>query len=879
MQVNLSMLLKSIKWISNFIKLKHIILLFAILYFNFWQAQITSQNEPRLVLPIGHTREINSAVFSPDGTRILTASWDNTAKLWDAESGKLLQNLEGHNAWVESAVFSSDGTSILTASWDNTAKLWDAESGKLLQNLEGHTSAVVSAVFSPDGTSIVTASWDKTAKLWDAKSGKLLQNLEGHTSTVESAVFSSDGTSILTASWDNTAKLWDSKSGKLLQNLEGHIQAVNSAVFSPDGTSILTASDDNTAKLWDSKSGKLLQNLEGHTSWLNSAVFSPDGKYVLTIGVDHKTILWDVATGKPHYTRLQLENNDWLVYDEHYRFDGTQRAIDYLYFTCGLEVLDLAQLKDSLWVPGLVGKIMNNEEILINDKPAPKLKDLNICDLTPQIEVIDNGEQGFFRFKITPRNGGLGQTEVYINGNLTYTIQPKELKKINENSKEFYYLDLTTDSIQQFLEGPQLSLNPIVVKCKVKNSGIYGRGVEVEVAKTQIDEEPEFWGVFIGVNDYGNPSKERSELKYPDLGLAKKDAEDMANAVETVAKTLFDPQKCHIFQLTGTGISDSVPSRANLQKVLEEIAEKSKANDVLYIFFAGHGDVTRKNEQDEIRFILNNADKKNLFSSSFGVQELSDWCHPMNIKAQKRVFVFDACHSGQMINETMAFNGRGDDEGLRIRQLDKLKDKNGMMILAASADDQSAFEDERLDQGVLTYHLLQAMKAYPDTSLIIRDWFEETIKLVNLYTQTNPQKNQVPSSFGDGRFEIGNINDFVRQSIDIQSPKKRIAKCIFLPVDAETESFCPDLENKINLILQSSKDFVLDDDSRDILNIQGTYVIKKKNIEVKFRIKKGDEVLSDWIILEQIKKVDFEEQIPRIGQEIMIEIIKIMDSL
>jgi len=71
-------------------------------------------------------------------------------------------------------------------------------------------------------------------------------------------------------------------------------------------------------------------------------------------------------------------------------------------------VIDLAQVKDSLWVPGLVEKIMNNEPILINDRPAPKLSDLNICELTPLIEPIENGEKGIYRYQITPRNGGLG---------------------------------------------------------------------------------------------------------------------------------------------------------------------------------------------------------------------------------------------------------------------------------------------------------------------------------------------------------------------------------------------------------------------------------------------------------------------------------------
>ncbi|HUK08431.1 MAG TPA: WD40 repeat domain-containing protein [Stellaceae bacterium] len=115
----------------------------------------------------GHEGDVLSAAFSPDGTRIVTASEDNTARLWDAASGKEIAALRGHENIVRSAVFSPDGTRIVTASDDKTARLWDAASGKEIAVLRGHEGGVESAAFSPDGTRVVTASYDKTARLWD----------------------------------------------------------------------------------------------------------------------------------------------------------------------------------------------------------------------------------------------------------------------------------------------------------------------------------------------------------------------------------------------------------------------------------------------------------------------------------------------------------------------------------------------------------------------------------------------------------------------------------------------------------------------------------------------------------------------------------------
>src|ERR1039458_6367169 len=105
------------------------------------------------------------AAFSPDGRRIVTASEDHTARVWNAANGQLLANLEGHTGLVWQAAFSPDGQRVVTASFDNTARVWNAVSGQLLATLVGHTADVVRAAFSPDGQRIVTASEDHTARV------------------------------------------------------------------------------------------------------------------------------------------------------------------------------------------------------------------------------------------------------------------------------------------------------------------------------------------------------------------------------------------------------------------------------------------------------------------------------------------------------------------------------------------------------------------------------------------------------------------------------------------------------------------------------------------------------------------------------------------
>lgn len=271
----------------------------------------------------GHPQWVNSVAFSPDGTRIVTASEDSTARVWDAKSGASLAELKGHSGRVKSAAFSPDGSWIVTASADTTARVWDASTGTSLGELRGHKDTVCFAEFISNGARVVTASEDTTARVWevraghtsielahrrerdtpvafspdgrrivsvgagtaqvsDAATGARLAELKGHTGYVFSAAFNPDGTRIVTASTDKTARVWDAENGASLAELTGHTSSVVRAAFSPDGTRIVTASSDKTARVWDAATGNCLAELRGHPKPVYLAVFSPDNNRVLT---------------------------------------------------------------------------------------------------------------------------------------------------------------------------------------------------------------------------------------------------------------------------------------------------------------------------------------------------------------------------------------------------------------------------------------------------------------------------------------------------------------------------------------------------------------------------------------------------------------------
>jgi WD40 repeat protein len=239
----------------------------------------------------------NAATNTSGGLRSVTGSAGNAARVWDMQTGQALTGPMAHASRITSVQFSPDGNQVLTASWDHTARLWDAGTGNQLLELV-HGNEVLFAKFNRDGSQILTGCQDGSARLWDARTGRLLTAPFSHgIFPVRSAQWSRDSTRILTASDDGTARVWDVRTGQRLGEVM-HEYSMLSAQFSFDEERILTTSVDGTARLWDARTGQPLAEawkLGQHGE--HAAQFGPGDRRILTSG-ENEAWVWDMPPAR-----------------------------------------------------------------------------------------------------------------------------------------------------------------------------------------------------------------------------------------------------------------------------------------------------------------------------------------------------------------------------------------------------------------------------------------------------------------------------------------------------------------------------------------------------------------------------------------------------
>ncbi len=638
----------------------------------------------------GHNTEITTICLSEDGKQLLSGASYGDIILWDKNTQKIInkKNID-YNSMKESNginTLSINPKGNFTLVGDTRVKPFMLAIPSLneIKSFDSHSHGVNAVTFNSTGKIAITCSNDHLIKIWDSENEELLHTLKGHNHIVLDADISPNDKFIVSGSYDKTIKIWDVNTGKEIKNLVGHKSAVSTVCFSNDNKWILSGSDDNTLKLWNISTGEIIQEYIGHSDRICSACFNMDDNKIFSSSFDGTMKIWDVITGKLILTIYPFgDTDDYVIITPDGRFDGTPEGLKLLHYVKGMEIIPLESTFEKFYTPNLLARVMAGEKfepinISINTLKLPPLVEI----VTPENNLESRSKQIQVKVNVTDQGGGIDEIRLFHNGKLFETTQRGFKAVSKENIQEFTISlvhGMNTIKATAFNNERTEAIPDII---EINYSG------EKATSKLHL--------LAVGINNYKNP---RNKLNY-----ATADANSFKAIMEEGSKSIFA-------KYNSTFLKDNEATKATIINSFNNIVREAKQEDVFVFYYAGHGVMSEEEESkfyvvphDVIQLYGDNEELRELGISAEELQELAT-----KIKAQKQLYILDACQSGGMVD---LLASRGAAEQKAIAQLAR---STGTYWLAASNTQQFATEFAELGHGLFTYSLLEGLGGKADS--------------------------------------------------------------------------------------------------------------------------------------------------------------------
>jgi len=704
--------------------------------------------------------------MSADG-RLVAAEDGKGVSVWDAMTGRVLHTLDislpktiyprlgiTSITGLQSLVFSRNGKQLVLGGYRRKPMLFDLDSGKeptpwaddTVDAAETSGAGVkyrtYAVAISPGGRFVVSAGTEvepdherravretSVVTLWEVRTGREVFSVSGFRGQASSIAISPNNQWLAVGNGDTSLSILQLSTGQLERTLVGHAGGVNFVAFSPDGRWLAAAAGPEV-KLWDVRTWSA-RDLRGHTDTVTSVSFTGDGNRLASGSEDGSTRIWQVDTGEEIAKLIALDGSDWAVITSEGRFnasDGAQRLMHYVY---GLESITLEQLKEAYFEPGLLTKLMGCGKKCL--RPIVPLLEVK---LHPEL-IEQHIEPGTAKLviKLKNRGGGIGAVRVLVNDKLAYEdargaalrsdpYVPEATLTVDLSHSAYFRGRLCDDKGENCRVNKVTVISSNTLKELGGRGNINSRGAQLFWAATGQGEFalPTLYAIVAGVSDYGGVESASLDLRF-----AAKDAEDFAAALGVGARRLFCPRekpeclnKVQIKLLSTSGRSGTLPpTKENFRKAFEEVARQARPEDILVVYFAGHG-VTLGANTDTYLYLTQEArtasreDLAKVYqTTAITSQELTEWLTQTQwrpgrrgIDALKQVLILDTCAAGTA-GEQLALTSKRDLSADQVRAIEFLKDKTGVHILMASTADRPSYEASQYGQGLLTYTLLQ----------------------------------------------------------------------------------------------------------------------------------------------------------------------------
>jgi WD40 repeat protein len=633
---------------------------------------------------------------------------------------------------------------------------------------------------------------------------------------VDQFILNKVGNKILIHS-DDILTIWDLNTG---QELSRH-EDTDKSYFNSDANYLLVNSSyKDYSYLIDLKTERR-RKLEGKGQILI------EKSKVLTCSKSNAIRIYDLFSGNIIITSqfVQSDHNKWIHYLPSGLFDASPKAMELMYWTKGLEVIEFAQLKDRYWVPGLWEKVMKGE-------PLPNVGDMQELKLQPEVEMGEM-KDGKIPVTLTKREGGYGKVSILINGK---EIQADARGNNFDKSKETQTIWVDLKDHPNLQNGE----NTIAVKASSEDGFVVGRPEEKKVTMSFQTAKPHFYAVVVGTGKYMNSS---INLKYPE-----KDAESMAKALQLGSEKLFGKENTHIYTLTTA--STERPTKEKIKSVFTEIGKTAKSSDVVLVYLSGHG-VAWGGDQGDFYYVTTDATAANAeayndeaIRKNYTVSTTEFTEYLKAIPANKQVMIIDACASGKAVDNLMAAR---DIDVSSIKAIDRMKDRTGMFVISGSSADAVSYEASRYGQGLLTYSILQAMKGaslrdgeFFDVNMLLNYARENVPKLAAGIGGIQTPQLLVPKG---GSFDIGKVDSLSKIQIPLSSIKPVFVRTSFMDTEDYTDvlSISKSLDDQLNeFAIRGKESEIVFLDTRefpDAYRLSGGYTQSNGTITLKLKIK------------------------------------------